>query len=58
MSGQEAVLSERHSVEEVKRLLSPGKASGKKGWFGSKARNHVAFTIHCEERKTKKARER
>lgn len=58
MSGQEAVLSERHSVEEVKRLLSPGKGSGKKGWFGSKGRNHVALTIHVEEGKTKKARER
>lgn len=51
-------MSGRHSVEEVKRLLSLGKGSGKKGWFGSKARNYAAFTIHCEERKTKKARER
>lgn len=47
-------MSERHSVEDVKRLLSPGKGSGKKGWFGSKARNHVAFTIHCDEGKLKK----
>lgn len=54
MSGQEAVMSERHSVEDVKRLLSPGKGSGKKGWFGSKARNHVAFTMHCDEGKLKK----
>lgn len=36
------------STEEAKKSLSPGTGSGKKGWFGSKARNHVAFTIHCE----------
>ena len=36
------------TTEEAKKSLSPGTGSGKKGWFGSKARNHVAFTIHCE----------
>ena len=44
----------KHSIEEVKRLLSPGKATLRRGWFGSRARNHVAFTIHNDEPKSRR----
>ena len=38
----------RLTAKEAKKRLSPGKVTLRKGWFGSKARNHVAFTIHEE----------
>ena len=48
-------MSVKHTVAEVKRLLSPGRVTARKGWFGSKARNHVAFTIHGGEAKASKS---
>ena len=51
-------MSVKHTIEEVKRLLSPGRVTVRKGWFGSKARNHVAFTIHSGEVKARKSRVR
>jgi hypothetical protein len=51
-------MSDRLTVEEAKKLLSPGKGTARRGWFGSKGRNHVAFTIHSEEPKSSKRRGR
>lgn len=45
----------KFSIEEVKRRLSPGRASARKG---SKARNQVSFTLHCGAAKASKVRER
>lgn len=51
-------MSAKLSIEKPKRLLTSGKRPVRKGWFGSKARNHVAFTLHCGDSKPVKLRAR
>jgi hypothetical protein len=39
-------LNKKLSVAEAKKSLGKGKGTGKKGWFGSKARTSVALKLH------------
>jgi hypothetical protein len=38
-------LNKRLSIAEAKQALGNGKGTGKKGWFGSKARTSVALKV-------------
>lgn len=39
-------MSKKLTLAQAKRSLGKGKGTGKKGWFGSKARTSVVFKLN------------
>lgn len=39
-------MNKKLTVAQAKRSLGKGKGTGKKGWFGSKARTSVVFKLN------------
>jgi hypothetical protein len=44
-----STMTKRITVEEAKQSLGKGKGTGKKGWFGSKARSAVAVKVNTRK---------
>ncbi len=42
-------MTKRLTIDEAKEALGKGKGTGKKGWFGSKARTSVALKINVKK---------